>query len=272
MSFLSRETSIADGQPITLYEFQRGVMRWRYTNADRDVIFQTQTFSAIAISDDGRRRSGQVSADTLKVRVPYNNPVARLYRGAPPSDEIALIIRELHHGETDFEVSWTGSIQGVRFPSPERAEIICLSLAASMGQPGLRLGWERNCSYAVYDHMCGVDRELFAVEATVQSMDGASISSGTFDEYDDGYFSGGYVEWTIGSGEYERRGVEHHEGSDLRLLGGTEGIELGQGVTAYPGCPGTIEICDERFGNSDNHGGVPHLPGKSPFDGDPIFW
>lgn len=272
MSFFSRETSIAAGRPITLYEFQRGIYRWRYTSADRDQVFQTQTFTAIAISDDGRRRTGEASADALKVRVPYNNPVARLYRGAPPSDEVALIIRELHKDETESRVSWTGSVQGVRFPSPERAEIICLSTHASMQRLGLRLGWERNCTYAVYDFMCGVDREAFAVEATVQSMDGASISSGTFDAHDDGYFAGGFIEWSIGLGEFERRNIERHVGSELTLLGGTDGLSVGQGVTAYPGCPGTSEICHDRFNNLERFGGVPHLPGKSPFDGDPIFW
>jgi hypothetical protein len=42
-------------------------------------------------------------------------------------------------------------------------------------------------------------------------------------------------------------------------------------VAAYPGCPRTIAVCDARFANHLRYGGVPHLPGKSPFDGDPVF-
>lgn len=272
MSFISRETSIAAGQPITLYEFQRGLHRWRYTSADREQTFQTQTFSPIAISDDGRRRTGEVSADLLTIRVPYNNPVARLFRGVPPSDEISVIIRELHQGESDFVVGWTGGVQGVKYPSPERAEIMCQSTEARAQRVGLWLAWERGCTNALYDQMCGVNRDDYAVEATVQSMDGVTISSGTFDEQEDGYFAGGYVEWPIGLGEYERRGIISHVGSVLTLLGGTDGITPGQSVTALPGCTYTIETCDARFGNSRRYGGIPHLPSKSPFDGDPIFW
>lgn len=272
MSFFSRETSISAGRPITLYEFQRDILRWRYTSADRNQVFQTQTFEAIAISDDGRRRTGEASADALKVIVPYNNPVARMYRGAPPADEIFLIIRELHKDEPEFRVSWTGSVQGVRFPSPERAEIICQSTNASMERAGLWLGYERGCPYSVYDLNCGVDPQNFAVEAIIQSIDGATISSGTFDAQEDGYFAGGYVEWPIGSGAFERRGIEQHVGSVLTLLGGTDGLVNGQGVTAYPGCPRIIEVCDKRFDNKDRFGGHPHMPGKSPYDGDPIFW
>lgn len=277
MSFLSRENSIFGGRPITLYEFQRGTQRWSYTSADRDQEFQTRTFTKIAITDDGLHRTGEASADTLTVRVPYNNPIALMFRGAPPAAEVFLTIYDLHQGESDYRVGWTGSIQGVRYPSPARAEVLCLSQGATMDRPGLWLGWERACPYDVYGPIvagvgCGVSPALYAVEATVLSMTTSAISSGTFDAQPDGYFDGGYVEWPIGGGETERRGIVRHVGSELTLLGGTDGIDVGQGITAFPGCPKTIDVCDSRFGNSEQHGGVPHLPGKSPFDGDPIFW
>jgi len=276
MSFLSRENSIFGGRPITLYEFQRGLTRWSYTNADRVQVFQTRTFSVIAISDDGRRRTGEASADSITVVVPWNNPVARLYRGAPPSAEVSLTIWDLHHGEPDYRVGWTGSIQGVRYPSPERAEIICLSMGATLDRPGLWLGYERLCPYDVYGPIiagvgCGVSPALYAVDATIQSMTTETISSGTFDAPEDGYFDGGYVEWPIGNGETEHRGVVKHVGSVLTLLGGTDGLLVGQAVAAYPGCDKTIGLCHSRFGNDLQHGGCPHMPGKSPFDGNPIW-
>ena len=50
-----------------------------------------------------------------------------------------------------------------------------------------------------------------------------------------------------------------------------DGLRVGQDVVAYPGCARTIAICQSKFNNAPNFGGVPGLPGKSPFDGTPIF-
>lgn len=270
MSFDARETSIAGGQPIRLYEFQRGVLRWRYTSADREIEYQTQSFSAVAISDDGIRQ-GESGADALKITVPWDLPVARLFRSVPPSAEIDVIVRDLHYGESEGKIRFHGTIDSVRHPSPAIAEILCQPLDASLEQPGLRLGWERACPYSLYDHNCGVNPSTFGVEAILTTVTPVLVSAGAFDALADGYFAGGFVEWSIGSGEVERRAVETHVGEQLTLMGGTDGIVAGQAITAYPGCPRTIAICDSRFSNKDNYGGIPHLPGKSPFTGDPIF-
>ncbi len=123
----------------------------------------------------------------------------------------------------------------------------------------------------MYDTDCTVDPTAFRVEATLLTITGATVESATFDGYDDGYFDGGYVEWDIGGGEQERRGIETHVGSVLTLLGGTDGIATGLAVRTYPGCDGTDTTCNDKFDNIENSGGHPHLQGSSPFDGNPVF-
>lgn len=272
MSFDSRERSLDSGQPIRLYQFSRGVLRWLYNTSDRDITHNNQLFKAIrgGISDDGIRQAGETSVNALKITAPATLEVAQLYRGVPPSADIDLVIFDLHYGETDFAVAWVGEIAAVRWPAVDRCQITCDPMSVSMGQQGLRMTWERSCPHALYERGCLVNRDLFRVDADVQSLDGAAISSGEFEGYPDGYFTAGYVEWPIGSGEFERRAVQAHAGSVLQLLGGTAGIALGASVRAYPGCDQTMPTCDERFDNALNHGGV-DLAGKSPFDGDPIF-
>ncbi len=268
MSFSARETSLAAGRPIRLYEFQRGLIRWRYTNADRPVDYQSQAFEPINISDDGIRQAGDSGTDALKIVVPYNFPVARLYRSMPPASSIEVIVRDTHAGEIAADIRFMGSIQNVGHPSPERAEITCQSLQASMENPGLRVGWERGCPYSVYDHNCGVSP---SVDATLSLVSALTVESGSFAASADGYFAGGYVQWSIGLGEYDRRGIERHVGQALTLLGGADGLQAGRAVTAFPGCPRTISICNSRFNNRLRYGGIPHLPGKSVFDGNPVF-
>jgi uncharacterized phage protein (TIGR02218 family) len=271
MSFDTRERSLSDGQPIRLYTFSRGALRWLYCTADRDIPYQNQIFKALAISDDGIRQTGEASADAITITAPWNSHIAQQYRGMPPSSEITLTIGDLHYGETDAIVSWIGSISGVKWPAPDRCEITCQSLTASFDRPGLNLTFQRSCPHSLFDRNCRVNRDLYKTLTTVQSVTGAAISSGAFASFPDDYFSGGFIEWAIGSGEIERRGVEKHTGSDLTLLGGTDGVSLGLSVTVFPGCPQIMAICDSRFNNKDNYGGIRHMPGKSPFHGDPIF-
>lgn len=271
MTFESRETSLAGGQPVRLYEFQRGLYRWRYTNADREITRQLQTYAPTAISDDGIRQSGDAEADTLRITVPGDLAIARLFRGAPPADEVSVIVRDTHFGETEAVIRYIGVVQLVRWPAPQSALILCATEAATFNRPGLRLGWERGCPHSLYDRNCRVNRDDFQVPGTLSAMTGATVTSSAFDALADGYFAGGYLEWEIGLSETDRRGIESHVGAVLTLLGGTDGLEVGMDVIAYPGCPRTIAICTSRFNNAVNYGGIPHLPGKSPFDGTPVF-
>lgn len=273
MSYLDIEQSIQSGRPVRLYLFERAAI-WKraYTNADRAIVFQGISYEAEAIDDDGIRLTGETSADTLKISCPADLSPAQLYRAVPPADEVWLTIRDYHFGEPDAAasgvVAWVGTISKVSWTSSARAEISCDSLSASMRVGGLRLTYERTCPHTIYDTACGVDRHLHQVDAVITSMDGASVnySAGAA-----GPFSGGFIAWTTSGGLVERRYIMSESGSVLTLLGGTAGLRLGQQITIYPGCDQSQATCAGRFNNIENNGAFRHMPGKSPFDGDPVF-
>jgi len=271
MSFDSRERSLRGGQPVRLYEFSRGTLFWRYTTADRDIVSQLRKFESVSISDDGIRQTGEASADRLVITAPSDLAVARLYRAAPPSVEIGLTIYDAHYGDADAVVSWVGSVSHVKWPRQDRSQISCESLPASLDKPGLRLAWERNCPHSLGDRLCGVDLEQFKTAGTIAGVGGAGIAVPAAGGLPAGYLSGGFIAWEISGGETERRGIETHSVITLTLIGGTAGLVAGQPLRLYPGCPRTIQACHDRFGNELNYGGIWHLPGRSPFDGNPIF-
>lgn len=271
MSFNLIETSIDLGKPIRLYKFARGVITWGYCTADRDITYQTVIYRSTAISDDGIRQTGETSADVVEITAPKDIELVKPYRIASPSSPIELTIYEMHYGDAEAIIKWMGSISSVKFPSLDRCKIICNSDAAGMNQTGLRLTWARGCGYTLYEPGCNVNRDLFKVEATVQSMNGVSITSGAFASKPDAWFDAGYVEWSVGSGQFDRRAIESHTGSTLILLGGTAGLVLGYSVTAYAGCSRAIQRCHDKFNNAANYGGAPHQPGVNPFGPDPIF-
>ena len=88
MSWSEFEYSVADGQPLTLYEFRLGdSLFWRYSNADKDIDFAGQVWEAQAISSSGLS-SG--SGDGMDITVPASNPVALLFRATPPSRTVRV--------------------------------------------------------------------------------------------------------------------------------------------------------------------------------------
>lgn len=267
MSFSNLEHSIAHGRPLRLYLFELGVsQRWAYSAADRDIVHNTVLYQAQPLSDDGVRLTGETSADTLRIVAPADIGVAQLWRPLPPSDEVLLTIFDTHYELGEAEAVWTGSISSVRWPHDDRCEIVCQSLSASMDRNGLTLGYQRGCPHSVYDEQCGVSRVLFRHPATVSAANGAAITHNATA----GLFAGGFVEWQR-NGRTETRGVDSESGQQLALLGGTSGLPVGTNVNLYPGCDGTSAMCVGRFNNMDNNGGFRHMPGKSPFDGDPAF-
>jgi hypothetical protein len=65
--------------------------------------------------------------------------------------------------------------------------------------------------------------------------------------------------------------ILRHLGESLRTLGPVVGIAAGDPVVAYAGCKRTVRECIDKFDNYDNYGGFPHIPGRSPYDGNPVF-
>lgn len=273
MSFTSAENSLSGGRPVRLYQFSRGVLRWNYNSSDRDITHNNEVYRSLAggISDDGVRQGASDGVRNTRIVAPGNIEVAQFYRGIPTSDTIDIVIFDRHIGETDFRVCFVGEIQSVNWPAVDRCQIVCNPDTVSMAQQGLRLAWERPCPHALYERGCLVDRSLFRVESVLTYLDGAVIGGAAFASRPNGWFVAGYIEWSPISGVFERRAIEGHLETALVIFGGTSGLELGMEVAAYAGCDQRISTCHSKFNNKANFGGVPHLPGRSPFDGRPIF-
>lgn len=273
MSFDSRERSLDAGVPIRLYQFSRGVLRWLYNTSDRDITWNNQVFRPLVggISDNGIRQTGVSAQDAFFVTAPADIEVAQLFRGARPSSEIGVTVFDLHYGDTEAICRYVGSIASVKWPTLDSCTINCQDIESSMERPGLTDTFSRTCTTTLYSFKCKVDRLPYRVVATLQMLSGLTASGSTFAGYPDGWFTNGYLEWPIGDGEVERRHVESHAGETLQLLGGVDGLSVGQQVHAYPGCDFLASTCNDKFDNLDNHRGVNQMDGKSPFDGDQVF-
>lgn len=281
MVFNTNEISTYDGKPVALYEFHQGNTYWRYTTNDEDLTLGANTWLSKAISDEGVSQGGSNQND-LQIVMPSNLPVPDLFRFGQPSGKVWLTVRRYHLGDVASEtpIQWIGTVVNTKLESHSTSRLHCISIAGTFDRDGLRLGWERNCPLVLYGDGCNRDGSNEAADhayaRTIATVDGLHFTCTAHSEPEEGSFSGGYVEWDRGDGSMERRMIENQSGNDFLIMGSPNGLEPGLAVTLYPGCARITTICKlfggggER-GNLDNFGGFPHLPSKSPFDGNPVF-
>lgn len=275
MTYSSIEISNQAGRPIALYTFQYGNSYWYYCTADQDKTIGGITYLAKAISDEGVTQGGSDQND-LQVTIQSGSPVAGLFLNSKPSGKVWLTVRRWHIGDPDNEtpIQWTGTITNAQPQDKATDQLIGRSLGGTYDRQGLRLTWGRMCPHVLYGYGCNRggsnDKEDHAYPRTIATVDGMNFTCTAHSEPDEGTFTGGFFEWTRSDGSVEARGIEAQDGNNFLVLGSTAGLSVGMEITIYPGCARNTTIC-KLFDNLPNYGGFPHLPGKSPFDGSPVF-
>lgn len=283
MSFSDKEISNNEGDLIVLYEFRLGETYWRYCTGDQelpniglDEDGYPATWEPMAILDEGISQGGNDNSD-LNVSLQSDAEVAQLLRGGrAPSGKIWLTIYQYHVGDPDDEtpVQWVGSVLNAVLADRATVTLSCRSIAGTYDRNGLRLFWGRMCPHMLYGVGCNNqgsnDKEDHAYAKVVATVAADRFTVTSYADPAEGSFSGGFMEWDRGDGSFERLGLESVDGNDFRVLGNTSGLEVGQAITVYPGCDRTTTVC-KLFDNLPNYGGFPHMPGKTPFDGTPVF-
>jgi uncharacterized phage protein (TIGR02218 family) len=271
MAFNILERSNYSGSPIKLYEFKVGSAVWRYCSDSREFVYGGNTYLPCAISDDGITQSGNSENDDLVITMPIATQLVALFVGTPPANEIWLTIRRAHRGEVEARVDGVATVASVKYVNSVKAEVICRMITASFNRTGLRLDWGRQCPHALYDRNCKVNKGLFANTVLISTVTGNTLTASGIGALASGWLTGGFFECQVITGVLERRPIESHTGNQIIILGTSDGIYVGSYITTYPGCNRSTAECVSKFANLDNYGGFPHLPGKSPFDGNPVF-
>lgn len=272
MAFSNLEESIEDGRPIYLYRFSLNDKVWRYTSADDDLTVGGFTWTGVPISDDGVKQTGDVTTDALTISTTTGIVPVQLYMTYPPAQPVQLAIFRGHEGDSEIKAIYVGEVTQCAIPYPGAARLTCETFSATMQREGLRLGWQRNCPYALYDPVtCKVNKMAHQYISGCEGVVGNVIWLPNFEGQPDGKFRGGFVEWTDPVRGIERRAVENNVGGSFSMFGSSDGIVFGTVIYAYPGCARTVAAC-QSFNNFDNYGGVPKMQGKSPFDGNPVFY
>ncbi len=281
MAFLDLEQSTEDGRPIALYQFTLNSQVWRYTSAAEKITADGHEWLPAAISDDGTKQTGEIVNDAMTITAPTWIGPAQVFMSGAPSSLMQVALFGKHEGSADLVAVYLGEVTQINPVNAAQARFTCENLASSMRRQGLRIAWQRTCPYALYDSLtCKVDKAAWAVPFFVLAVNGFDVTIVVTDPKANGYFSGGFIEWVhpIKGREYlpidnnvavtplDVIGVFFEWVLTLNLLADPGDLYVGASGTAYPGCNFTPAAC-QAFDNYANYGGIPDLPGKSPFDG-----
>lgn len=267
MSFLSREESVEDAEPIELYHFYNSINDWYYTSTDTEIEFKNDTYQPAPIRRDSQNLKARVEQKEMTLTADKNIDVVDQYRVVPPENEVFVTIHRYHEGDkNDPSVIWEGRVSSVAWEEDDTVSIKILPLSGIMGENGLRKAYQLQCNHMLFGDACGVDADSFSEQGTITAINQATFTVNVADNQPDGYYSNGYIVHET----YTKKLIQDHVGEDLVLLNSIEGAEVGDTVTIFAGCDRNIDDCKNKFDNLDNFGGFPFVPDKNPFE-DGVF-
>ncbi len=142
-------------------------------------------------------------------------------------------------------------------------------LADLLSQESGRL-YTAKCGADLGDGRCRVDLAgpAFRGSGTVTLLEGTSlfVVSG-LDGFADNWFSAGRLNWSSGgnAGLAIETKLHRNDDGEVRLTlwqAMPEPVAIGDGFTVTAGCDKDFATCRDRFGNTDNFRGFPHIPGN----------
>lgn len=266
-SFATLEASREDSRPLEVYAITLGPLSYRFTSDPIDVVVSGLTYTAtpikrgaIAVGQSERRR-------VLPIKVPYDNPFARLFMGTPPGAKARIAITRLQRDEVPaFNTQrriFDGAVLSVQFPDAVTAELQTQSREAAVSKHLPRYSQMGMCNHTLYGPGCDVASEPFRYSSTVSAVNGRTItvagaSGAGFN------FTGGFVRLNTGSPDF--RLVLSQSGNDLTLLLPFRESPLGAAVDCFAGCNHLATgDCATVFDNVIRNGGFPFVPSRNIF-------
>lgn len=259
---------------IEVYTINYDFNRWRYTSGDEDVYVEPVIYRAVPISRSEIELSTDETSASFTVNFPLDSEFLELFRVAPPSGLVTLLCEKFDDvTQATTEIVFKGRIVNVGWET-NAAVVTCESSSQAIRRMGLRRHYQYGCPYMLFGGECRVDREQFVTIGAA-----TNLTTITFDLIEGvgrphGYFAGGYVEYTHSELQTtERIAISDSNGDTgvITLFSFPIGLSPGEEVRVYAGCDRTLKTCAEKFNNAENYGGMPFIPTKDPFGGDPLF-
>jgi Uncharacterized conserved protein (DUF2163)/Phage conserved hypothetical protein BR0599 len=268
MAFDPQEFSIKGGQPYWLYQFARGAAVTRLAAHPVALSVDGQVWEPSPISHDILEQTGNVERSELELILPLSDPFAITLLSLQTMVMTLTIFRG-HFTDVTAELRqyWKGRIVSATSSGTE-VRIKTENVFTSLRRPGCRVRVQRTCRHDLYGHGCNLNKDAWAVAATITGISGVNLTVPVAGGYPSGRFRAGMVLW---QGNYGF--VQAHSGTTLGLIADMPGLDDAfiasgaQACTIYPGCDRSLDSgfgCTS-FGNHLNYGGFKWIPQTNPF-------
>lgn len=268
MTFDTFETSVEDGNIIELYQFTQGAVVSRFTNFNRDVVFNGSNWLSTQISRNDIERGIETGINDLKIQMPLDNPIASQYIANVPGKVIDVIIYRAHFSDPAEEVLvvFEGFIAQASFDGSLEATLTLQPFTSQFKRSAPRYTYQSLCNHVLYDAQCKIARGSFTyvglasgIDQTLRTLTINGLSGQGAD-----WAVGGWVAFPAG-GNDDQRLIIAQAGDTVTLLSNFAEVVLGSNVDVFAGCAHDIGTCNTKFANVINFGGTPYVPVKNPF-------
>lgn len=261
-------------QDVELYHFAGAGRRFLLTPHEFDVELGGERYASLPLQRSALALGAEAAKAALELRLPPDGALVRHLLGAALNGAATSVTLHIARRGADggdggnggnggdgwglVGTRWMGRVLGVEI-ADDTARVRCESVQASLKRIGLRRLYSRKCSHVLYSAACGA--VPVTATAVVRRVRGRGID---LDEPlgvpIDEALAGGWLQTDAGS----RHMIVSAWGTTLELLA-PAALVAGATVTLVAGCDHSTATCSQRFGNLDNYGGFPALPGTNPF-------
>lgn len=273
-SALVTELASEANASIELYELYLEAQTYYYANAEQDITFGSQTYTALGIK---RGKVGtHMTSKVDEINVSFDNTdrafstlfLAGDFQGRQ------LIIKKVLRGylsDGDYYITmFDGKVDGVNVSSQlVSVRVVSWLDAVTKLYPGR--SFQRQCNYRLGDIACTIYMTAEANKQTGIATNGSTsttIQTTDLSESDD-HWNNGYIKVTAGTNAgFSRPVYTFAAGATASIvlrLPFPEACDNTSQFEIYRGCAKTESDCNDKFDNIINYGGYPTIPIKPLF-------
>lgn len=258
-AYLAKEEGV-QRDPVELYHIWReGGEHWRYTSADQDIIYDSNTYVPATLKRGSVTYDSQLEVSTMSIQTPHITDPTIEYIAFNPIEAFWVEVLKGFRDFAEVVVIFVGQIKNVSFKGAA-ANVQCVGFEHFLKMPVPLLRYQITCNWHLFSTECSKLKADFKVTGTV-TLDPTKtiLNSGSFGILSSGYLTGGLVEF----GD-ESRTIVAHTGSTITIAYKMQLLADGDSVDAYPGCDGRVETCRDKYDNVVNFLGFPFIPIENP--------
>jgi len=271
LTYSAKETSSADGQPLLLFHFSIGPLKYLYNTSDVPVTYSGSVYEPGNLSSSSIRQASGVYRENITISTTKDLTVLELFLGRSLPTVMTLTIHSKHDSDAEVVQVWQGRVVGRRLQG-NQATISAESFSTIKKRTGISRKYGTSCPHFLFGSACSADINTYSHNTTVSSVDSntaltfASVHASA--AADDSYYPGGYIRYTDTFSLTRTVMITGYTSATKQttFVHALTDVEVGTPITLVPGCDKALTTCRDKFGNNVvNFGGWPYSPNDNVF-------